>query len=444
MTAGVLLQDAGGRIRYANLAAAGLVGATPAALAGRSLDDALGDAVAGPVAPGTRRSLLVRPDGSTITVEAVATPLTGERAGWRLWTVHALEDADTARAELVREATGERRKTQRMARAVMRIAELVRQLRGAHAVAHAALGAGSPAEFLVRSGELLTDPEGVGARRAEIWLIEGMALVRGFPASGPPPGRLPLDGDDPLARAVRRDEPAALAEGRFVAPFGGRGPLLGVLAIEFELSEDAGGEGAQTVGEVLLGILRSVAATLGLALENLMLLEDVRKESGLDELTGAYNRRFFRTRLREEVQRTRRHGRPLSLLMIDLDHLKAVNDTAGHAQGDRVIREVARLVQGHCRAEDSLCRYGGDEFVLVLPEATLEAASIKAETLRQLVGGIAFGAGASAGQRVSLSIGVASLLPRDRDEAGLLQRADQACYAAKRAGRDRVAVDRGE
>jgi diguanylate cyclase (GGDEF)-like protein len=162
-----------------------------------------------------------------------------------------------------------------------------------------------------------------------------------------------------------------------------------------------------------------------------------------DGLTHAYNRRFFMARLEEEAPRARRMGVPLSVLMIDIDHFKAINDAHGHAAGDVVLADIARLLTQSMRPYDLVARYGGEEFVALMPGADLSQARATAERVRMAVqsmrGAWAQDESASEGM-VTASLGC-SCLGDDRDNPGaMLERADRAMYAAKRGGRNRCVV----
>ena len=145
-----------------------------------------------------------------------------------------------------------------------------------------------------------------------------------------------------------------------------------------------------------------------------------------DALTGLSNRRFVLTQLGGQVSGARRHERPLSVAIVDVDHFKSINDTRGHAEGDRVLVAVAMALRAHLRAEDQLGRLGGEEFLALLPDTDAEAAHVAAEKLRASV----------AGTGVTVSIGWAAWEGESAEE--LVRRADDALYAAKAAGRDRV------
>ena len=170
-----------------------------------------------------------------------------------------------------------------------------------------------------------------------------------------------------------------------------------------------------------------------------------------DPLTGLYNRRYFQDRLTHEIQRARRHGRPLSLLIADIDHFKEINDTYGHQAGDEVLRSIALLLVNQTRATDITARYGGEEFVAVLPETDAHGALRVAEKLRESVAvtplyhlergvlGESPRTDETSSIGCTISIGVASFDAKRMADAGeLVRAADEALYAAKQAGRNRV------
>ncbi len=160
----------------------------------------------------------------------------------------------------------------------------------------------------------------------------------------------------------------------------------------------------------------------------------------LDSLTGLYNHRSFYERAEEEVERARVSGRPLSLLMIDIDNFKKYNDTLGHLRGDLVLREAAQLLRDHIRPGDIACRYGGDEFAVLCPGANKSAAREVGDRLRLAAERARFYQEDSLGWQVTFSVGVATY-PDDTDNfRGLVELADGALYISKKRGRNRVTV----
>jgi diguanylate cyclase (GGDEF)-like protein len=162
----------------------------------------------------------------------------------------------------------------------------------------------------------------------------------------------------------------------------------------------------------------------------------------VDPSSGLFNRPYFQSRLQEELQRSTRQNTPVSLLMLDIDSFKSINDTFGHLAGDTVIKDVADILKSSVRVFDVCARYGGEEFAVVMPGSSLESASAIAERIRQRIHSYHSTDRTLAGLRVSVSIGVAESGPLGsvRD---VIERADAALYAAKRAGKDRVSTSPG-
>jgi two-component system, cell cycle response regulator len=161
-----------------------------------------------------------------------------------------------------------------------------------------------------------------------------------------------------------------------------------------------------------------------------------------DALTGLYNRRYMESHLTTLVEQGAARGKPLAVLVIDIDYFKAINDGHGHDAGDDVLRDFALRIKRSIRGIDLACRYGGEEFVLVMPETDMAVAAMVAERLRRRIAAEPFAI--SEGKRsipVTISIGIAALRGRDDTAASLLKRADQALYRAKRDGRNRVVPD---
>ncbi len=156
-------------------------------------------------------------------------------------------------------------------------------------------------------------------------------------------------------------------------------------------------------------------------------------QSGTDALTGLSNRRICEERLEEEIERARRGGHSLSLLMLDVDNFKIYNDACGHSAGDEALRQIARVLQEGRRRNDIVARYGGEEFIVILPNSDAESALIIAERFRRLVEAAPW-----EHSPITVSIGFAILSPAWHTVRDLIGAADQALYSAKRSGRNRV------
>ena len=230
------------------------------------------------------------------------------------------------------------------------------------------------------------------------------------------------------------------AEGYVCAPIHASGGALGMLHLCFGKA-DAG----QTLDERprLLEVKQLMAARLveqySSSLVNLRLRETLRLESIRDPLTGLYNRRHMEASLEREELRAKRRGTPVAIIMLDIDHFKHLNDSHGHEAGDVALRELAALVRRHIRGEDIPCRYGGEEFILILPDAPLEIAQRRAEEIRL------HGSELQIRYRdklltLTVSIGVAAFPDHGAELRGVVKVADDALYQAKKGGRNQVVV----
>ncbi len=183
--------------------------------------------------------------------------------------------------------------------------------------------------------------------------------------------------------------------------------------------------------------LESVADISAAAIQNAYYFERVKQLAYRDGLTGVYNRRFFESRMLEEIERAQRHGHPLSVLMVDIDGFKKLNDEFGHLLGDEVLKQVSRMFLNQTRKSDVVCRYGGDELALLLPESTGASAITVAEKLRRAVSEWDF---PGVPRPVTLSIGVAEFPAHGGNRDELIRSADGALYSAKQAGRNRCVL----
>jgi len=193
-----------------------------------------------------------------------------------------------------------------------------------------------------------------------------------------------------------------------------------------------------------LKLVESVASHASVALDRTdyyKMSEDLRKISITDSLTDLYNRRFFQDRINEEIERSRRHGLPVSLIMLDIDNFKQYNDTYGHLAGDEALRLTAATIKNSVRNIDRVARYGGEEFAVILPMTEIAAARDIAERIRSGVAGRYFPDDAlRATVKLTASLGIASFPQHADNLFDLVGNADKALYIAKLNGKNRVAV----
>jgi diguanylate cyclase (GGDEF)-like protein len=241
--------------------------------------------------------------------------------------------------------------------------------------------------------------------------------------------------DSPLRCAHLVPEDGAVS---ICVPMMAQGDNLGILQFNFSSVDDQDPAEENRLESTRARLAVALAEHIGLALANLRLREALRNQSIVDPLTGLFNRRYLEQTLERECRRAVRADRPLSVIMLDVDHFKRFNDAWGHEGGDSVLKELAGLLRRTFRGEDVSCRYGGEEFVVVLADASLAVGQERAEQLRRQVGELSVRLRGEAMGAITVSLGLAALPEHGVTPDALLAAADSALYEAKRAGRDRV------
>lgn len=187
------------------------------------------------------------------------------------------------------------------------------------------------------------------------------------------------------------------------------------------------------VGRALLDTFTTIGSQLGMAIENARLYGEILELTTKDALTGLGNRRYLKEVLERDLYNVDRYKGVLSLLMIDLDHFKRFNDTHGHLAGDHLLAQVAKILREQVRTGDLPVRYGGEEFMVLLPQTDLDSAAIVAERVRRVIEEMT---------EATASIGVASVSDKRCNPDNLIDAADKALYRAKKSGRNRIEVER--
>ena len=305
--------------------------------------------------------------------------------------------------------------------------------------AHAVMGQLCGRLFPDASGAVLVTP----ASRSGLWAV----AVWGPPLAG---GRERFQLDDCWAlrrgRVYRVDDAGSsptcphLGEPTppsFVCvPLAAQGETLGLFTLAVPVGVAA--EGGLGDGQVRLAV--TVAEQFALALANVRLRETLRGQSIRDPLTGLFNRRYMEETLDRELSRAERERRPVSLILLDIDRFKYFNDTYGHEAGDTVLASLGALLRNASRGGDVACRYGGEEFVLILPEASLQDARRRAEDIQEAIRGLRVAHGGRPLEGIRCSMGVAAYPEHGGQGGALLRAADAALYRAKREGRDQVVL----
>jgi diguanylate cyclase (GGDEF)-like protein/PAS domain S-box-containing protein len=323
--------------------------------------------------------------------------------------------------------------TERSRRATMlaKMGELLQSCVSKDEVYAAALGFGPKIFPTARGAVALLNPERNLAEVAGSWLDCQFPLTS-FEASSCWALRT---GHPHLVVAGDTTAPCAHAAGvkctYLCIPILAQGEALGIL--HFQATEEV-----PVLADAELSLKTTFAGQVGLSVANIRLREALRSQSIKDPLTGLYNRRYLTEMLEREIRRAVRAEQSLGVLMLDLDHFKKFNDTYGHEAGDTVLREAASFLTKSIRVEDVVCRFGGEEFVVILPTADLNASHARAERIRSKIRELAvLHQGQSLGM-ITVSIGVATLPQHGTSPKDLLEAADAALYRAKKEGRDRV------
>jgi diguanylate cyclase (GGDEF)-like protein len=221
-------------------------------------------------------------------------------------------------------------------------------------------------------------------------------------------------------------------------PLLSQGETLGILHL---LDDQVGSDKADAPRMAEKSKLAKILAdSIGLGIANLKLRETTRNLSIRDPLTGLFNRRYMQEVLSQEQHRTRRNDAQLAVIMIDIDHFKKFNDTFGHDGGDAVLRSLGEFLKKQVRGSDIACRFGGEEFLLILSPSTTDGARLRAEKIREEAALLSVNHASRDLGAITLSLGVAMLPGSGADGAAVIKAADLALYEAKHGGRNRVVM----
>ena len=266
------------------------------------------------------------------------------------------------------------------------------------------------------------------------------AVRRGRPHRAVVPYRGALADSHPamFCKHIHAPLPAAM----LCVPLVAQGETLGLLHLRLESPDPAANGGrkdqAELYSEGQMQLAQAAAGSLAVAIANIRLQETLHEQSIRDPLTGLFNRRHLQKVLQRAVTRADTHGEQLAMLMVDIDHFKSFNDAYGHEAGDAMLHELGRFLASEIREEDFACRYGGEEFALIMPGATIQASRERAEALRKGAREITVMMRRQQLGPVSLSIGLAHIPSHAHTAQELMRAADVALYRAKNKGRDQV------
>ncbi len=341
--------------------------------------------------------------------------------------------------------------------------DLATRLRQSQRVLTGRLGKPDTQLALIRAAHECQDPQRIGdllVDRAAEWLDATACAVLATDREGQVvalagrglSGHLSVAAGDVGRWVLSHGRPFAAADLRRDARVRGAcGAVLGVplrcrsrTIAAWILLERAAAAVEPRLGTALESVLATVLEGAAVALDNAIALRRAEELSVTDDLTQLYNSRYLNLSLRREVKRASRSGRPLSLLFVDLDGFKGVNDVHGHSVGSRALVEAGRVIRGSARETDVVARFGGDEFALILPDTGSEGAVAVGERVRERIAGHAFLAAESLDIRLSVSVGVATLPDVAASAEELVKAADMAMYRVKGSGKNGVLVAGGD
>jgi diguanylate cyclase (GGDEF)-like protein/PAS domain S-box-containing protein len=249
---------------------------------------------------------------------------------------------------------------------------------------------------------------------------------------------------DPISQIILEGHQALVVrdDGRHAAAIRVGGEVRGVLEVGMPDKLKRFFNTNRAIQQSIRDLVSTIADFLGIVIANNENLNRIRRQSRTDPLTGLYNRRVFDEQLTVEFRRALRYERDLSLMILDIDNFSEFNNQHGHQQGDLVLEEIGRVLAGSFRDLDTVCRYGGEEIVVILPETVGIAARTKAEQIRRKIADLRIPrmVGKGAPLSVTVSIGVASLGLGIESEEELLREADKALYQCKKTGRNQVMI----
>ena len=391
-----------------------------------------------------------RPDGAVRWIDVRSFPVRDE-AGKFVRLVGIAEDiTERKKEERVLAETHEKlnaalRKAEDQAHDSTKLTELVDILQSCQTVEEAYAIAASvlPGTFSAPAGALcITSPARNSVEAVSVWGAEA-ATEKAFAPDGcwalrRGKANLVKDAASPMRCPHVLGFPK---NGYLCAPLAAQGETLGVLYLEFPPADAAGN--ADPV-KVLERQVTAVGERLSLALANLRLREALQQQSIRDNLTGLYNRRFMEESLQRELGRAARTSQPVSMIMMDIDHFKRFNDTFGHQAGDALLKALGEFVNQRTRGQDVACRYGGEEFSVILTGCSLENACKRGQVLREELKMLKVRHGGQSMGAITLSMGIASFPTQANNAETLVKAADDALYRAKKEGRDRIVAAEGE
>lgn len=385
---------------------------------------------------------IVRRNADMLPVSMQFKHLRWKRREYLVGFIREVSELEGRISELRRQLEEQKARAFDAIKSALRLYQFNEKIKRTPHLAKSLLNLESEGELFAEAAKVLTSEEGLGYKEATFLLVEENALRVAYSTTPEVCGAVyPLGDDHRFSRFIRNSfQQDENQDKTFLVPLQSRGQFLGVFEVTSYDKEKVFFDEAKVILEWQKDVLLDIGGILALLIDNIRLNREVKRQSIIDALTQTYNRHHFVSKLAAEVRRAKRYSRPCSLLFVDVDRFKEINDEYGHLQGDQVLRDLGKLFLQSVREVDVVCRYGGDEFLVLLPETTLEMARQTAEKLRARVQEHRFRHVDSPAVTVpvTVSMGV-SALELDQTDEEFLQAADEALYRAKKAGRNVVA-----
>lgn len=290
--------------------------------------------------------------------------------------------------------------------------------------------------ILETAGEFLRDRSKLGYQNVNFYLLAGDALELAYSTGRGRKARISLDEDNTAVKVLHGETKSSLEQERIVMPLKGVEQNIGVIELFVPPKEMETLAGSPAAMRSYQNIAQALANMLGLSIENVRLYDKLLKQSILDPLVPTFNRRYLDQKLDEEFKRAVRYKRPLSVLMIDVNSFARINNTMGHRQGDVILQEIGAILNKSTREVDVVARYGGDEFVIVMPETAGDGARAKAVSLYEKIAANPFTSIADNQKslHVTVSIGAVGFDEENtlKTPEEMVRRADELMYAHKR------------
>ena len=385
---------------------------------------------------------LVKKDGATLPVNMTLQAFRWKRKNYLIAFAKEISAIEEREAKLKKAIEEQKARAFEAIKSSLRMYQFNEKIKRTPLLAKKLLDIDNEDDLFKEAAKVLTSEEGLNYREVNFLLLEGDVLNVVFSTQGLKEKTFPLTDSNRFSQFIRKSfRSDQTTSSSILVPLQSRGQLVGVCEVVPYPREKLFFDESSMVNEWQNDVLEDIGGIIALLIDNLRLNREIKRQSITDPLTRAYNRHYFVGRLTAEVHRAARYSRPVSIIFVDIDEFKQINDRQGHLQGDQVLRELGRLLVENLRDVDIICRFGGDEFVLLLPETDADMAARTGDKILEAVRSHSFQSIDNPEQKlpVTISLGVSTLEPGGSED-DLIKSADAALYRAKSCGRNRMAT----